>query len=132
MMTCTYLDARARAYRQGDRLWAVGEKNVQGWSDEKLIRELMSHRERPLRMTFLRPNKTNPDVRHGIVQTETRHFHAVTKGKLKGIPSFASFAGNRASEQHVYEEDPYNMSKPRQRGQIPKHYARDAPSVTHV
>lgn len=116
--------------RVGDRLWAVESRNVQGWSDEKLIRELMSHHERPLRMTFLRPNKTNPDVRHGIVATETRHFHAVTKGKLKGIPSFASFAGT--PPQHNHEHNPYDFSESRHRGQrgpAPRDYERDAPSM---
>ena len=112
--------------KEGDRLWAIEDKHVQGWSDEKLIKELMAHTQRPLTLTFLHPNNTNPDVRHGIVATETRHFHAVTKGHLSGLPSFASFA--KGGPRRVGGGQKKNSSSNRS-GNTPSDYAHSPPPL---
>ena len=113
--------------KEGDRLWAIEDKHVQGWSDEKLIKELMAHTQRPLTLTFLHPNNTNPDVRHGIVATETRHFHAVTKGDLSGLPSFASFA--KGPPRRVGGRSKKSSSSSRRRGNSPSDYAQSPPPL---
>eukprot|EP00940_MAST-03C_sp_MAST-3C-sp2_P003450 g3450.t1 len=115
--------------REGDRLWMIEDRDVQGWSDKRLIKELMNHSKRPLTLTFLRPNNTNPDVRHGIVATETKRFHAVTKGNLKGLPSFASFA---AGSGPAFSNDGAGRTGHRSASNARSHappggYARDAP-----
>eukprot|EP00939_MAST-03C_sp_MAST-3C-sp1_P002725 g2725.t1 len=123
-----------KVVQEGDRLWRIDNKKVQGWSDERLIKELMSHHKRPLKLTFLHPARTNPDVRHGIVATETKRFHAVTKGNLKGLPSFASFAGNHGVSPGFRGEGAGGSGAGRRRGASSPHaaappggFGRDAP-----
>lgn len=114
---------------EGDRLWAIEDRNVNGWSDDRLIKELIAHKKRPLTLTFLHPNNTNPDVRHGIVATETRHFHAVTKGHLAGLPSFASFAKGPPRHVRGVQDGSRKTSQNTRRGKAPSDFSNSPPPL---
>jgi len=68
-----------------DRVWCIGGEKVTGMDGKQMIKLLVAHHKRPIKIQFLRPSQTNIKIRTGIMKHETKNHAMLTSGALKGI-----------------------------------------------